>query len=648
MVRIRLRENGSLTGCACLLEEPTYMGLLALAYAKLSASGGEPERDPMARRRSSSLARFFLEGGDELDDAAMLDKDDIVYVSFDGSDYISPAAISKASPVPGPSPAPVAAPAAAAARMVALGSGRSLKVAAPPAASGPGASRFKFAAFVSHAKAEAAMEARFVQSWLEEQLGQSVFIDSDDLRDLGQLKQHVRDSACIVLIQSKNVLTRPYCLIELLTAIEYGVPIVGLCLCGVGVRAQYNYAEAAHFLSNIDAEFEDDARSTAMLAAEGYDDLVEVAFLLSNSLPNRISISLEPGGSAATINATLERLLTIMADAQPVDVEALPKREAWLRGRSVKAWANWTEALQDHRVFAMCWPRIFDAYIGPNALDAALIEAVMLTVNSVNMCPFCSGLHMECGRMAGLAEPGRLDKARSVDECACFVVSEAHRAAVVYARAFAVADGRGKREAEAFAELTLAYGSGQAQAVRALCWFLYWGSYCGNTLNGALGFKTPKEGASAGFQVQFIGYYFFLYFAVITLVTALLKTLPRMPAWFSSVFGAILASVAGLFFMPLGLLAVVLGVKAPRSASVVSGGEVSRWHGAIRGALAGASREGERTSDEQKLSSRNERSPRGSVQLLIILLAVAAAAMLQTAVEQPRAWRQMSVALGGE
>ena len=157
------------------------------------------------------------------------------------------------------------------------------------------------------------------------------------------------------------------------------------------------------------------------------------------------------------------------------------------RGRSVKAWAHWTEALRDHRVFAMCWLRIFDAYVGPNALDAALIEAVMLTVNSVNMCPFCSGLHMECGRVAGLAEPGRLDKARSVDECACLVVSQVHRAAVVYARAFAVSDGRGKREAEAFADLTLAYGSGQAQAVRALCWFLYWGSFTGNTLNGALG-----------------------------------------------------------------------------------------------------------------------------------------------------------------
>ena len=90
----------------------------------------------------------------------------------------------------------------------------------------------------------------------------------------------------------------------------------------------------------------------------------------------------------------------------------------------------------------------------------------MLTVNSINMCPFCSGLHMECGRMARLAEPGRLDKARSVDECACFVVSEAHRAAVVYARAFA-ADGRGKKAGlrRADARLRQRAGAGRARAV---------------------------------------------------------------------------------------------------------------------------------------------------------------------------------------
>ena len=51
-------------------------------------------------------------------------------------------------------------------------------------------------------------------------MGQPCFLDSDDLRDLRELRQNVRDSSVLVLIQSTNVLKRPFCLVELLTAIE--------------------------------------------------------------------------------------------------------------------------------------------------------------------------------------------------------------------------------------------------------------------------------------------------------------------------------------------------------------------------------------------------------------------------------------------
>ena len=88
----------------------------------------------------------------------------------------------------------------------------------------------KFAAFVSHMKAEASMEARFVQGELETAFGQRIFLDSDDLRTLSDLTTHVRESDVLVLVQSKSVLTRPYCLLELLTACQHGVPIVGVCL----------------------------------------------------------------------------------------------------------------------------------------------------------------------------------------------------------------------------------------------------------------------------------------------------------------------------------------------------------------------------------------------------------------------------------
>ena len=88
----------------------------------------------------------------------------------------------------------------------------------------------EYAAFVSHMKAEASMEARFVQGELETAFGQRIFLDSDDLRTLSDLTTHVRESDVLVLVQSKSVLTRPYCLLELLTACQHGVPIVGVCL----------------------------------------------------------------------------------------------------------------------------------------------------------------------------------------------------------------------------------------------------------------------------------------------------------------------------------------------------------------------------------------------------------------------------------
>ena len=163
------------------------------------------------------------------------------------------------------------------------------------------------------------MEARFVQSWLEKRLrGASIFLDSDSLKDLNQLGQHVRDSAVLVLIQSKMVLSRPYCVLELLTAIKHEVPIVGLNL--VGGNAAYDFEDAAFWLSNLDSLWEDNDYAINLLQENGWDDLTEVAYLLSTVVPARISVPLQPGASAATIDATLEDLLQSMNKAEPTVV----------------------------------------------------------------------------------------------------------------------------------------------------------------------------------------------------------------------------------------------------------------------------------------------------------------------------------------
>jgi len=40
------------------------------------------------------------------------------------------------------------------------------------------------------------------------------------------------------------------------------------------------------------------------------------------------------------------------------------------------------------------------AYAGPRALAPTTIESIMVTMNTVNTCPYCSGLHDELFRMA--------------------------------------------------------------------------------------------------------------------------------------------------------------------------------------------------------------------------------------------------------
>ena len=74
------------------------------------------------------------------------------------------------------------------------------------------------------------MEARYLQAELETALARKVFLDSDDLTDLRLLKGAVAQSDVLILIQSTHVLERPWCLIELVTAIEMRIPIIAVSL----------------------------------------------------------------------------------------------------------------------------------------------------------------------------------------------------------------------------------------------------------------------------------------------------------------------------------------------------------------------------------------------------------------------------------
>ena len=209
----------------------------------------------------------------------------------------------------------------------------------------------KFAGFLSHFKYECGTEARLVQLQLKPILQRApistassdIFLDSDDLSDLRNLLNHVKETQVLVLLQSKGVLTRPWVILELYTAITSGVPIVAL---NVQNSYPYDYAAALEFLLHFDAEIELANPGAAQLLTDMNVDPVDCAYLLSDSLPNIISTSFNPNGSERQIQASLEDLADAMRKAKPIAPSM--SKEEWLTMRAAPKSNQNTVSKKEH------------------------------------------------------------------------------------------------------------------------------------------------------------------------------------------------------------------------------------------------------------------------------------------------------------
>jgi len=84
-----------------------------------------------------------------------------------------------------------------------------------------------YACFLSHYKMEAASDARYLHDILRKVLQARVFLDSSSLKDLRQLiVEGLHKSDVFLLLLTRGVLTRPWCLLEVFEAISRGLPIV--------------------------------------------------------------------------------------------------------------------------------------------------------------------------------------------------------------------------------------------------------------------------------------------------------------------------------------------------------------------------------------------------------------------------------------
>merc|ERR1712187_607210 len=66
-----------------------------------------------------------------------------------------------------------------------------------------------------------------------------IFIDSEDLEDLAMLQKHVEGSGNLVILLTPGILTRPWCLLEIVTAVRSGVRFVPVEVQKPGIKYQY-------------------------------------------------------------------------------------------------------------------------------------------------------------------------------------------------------------------------------------------------------------------------------------------------------------------------------------------------------------------------------------------------------------------------
>jgi len=155
--------------------------------------------------------------------------------------------------------------------------------------------------------------------------------DSDNLSDLRELIGHVLDSDVVVLLQSEEVLFRPWCLLELYAAATAGIPIVSLACSGKG----YDFAAADDHLLHLDTSLHV-ANPSAVGVLEANDaSLLRVAHVLWECLPNIISVPLNSSGSENAIRAAVANLVKAMQRATAIPVPS-DDNEVWLEDREAR------------------------------------------------------------------------------------------------------------------------------------------------------------------------------------------------------------------------------------------------------------------------------------------------------------------------
>jgi len=181
----------------------------------------------------------------------------------------------------------------------------------------------EFSCFLSHYKVEAGAEARYLKDSLDVMLGCPAYLDSSTLADLRELfRSGVGRSEVLLLLLSKGVLARPWCLLEIREAVCLQKPIVLLEL--KGPSHSFNFDAAFALMNDLESSLPPRAVGELRAHLKG-EPLSE----LQDTVRNALEIGHTAGVLHFNINGTTNQL--------EAELVGLVERLAAATGRAV-AW----------------------------------------------------------------------------------------------------------------------------------------------------------------------------------------------------------------------------------------------------------------------------------------------------------------------
>jgi hypothetical protein len=174
-------------------------------------------------------------------------------------------------------------------------------------------------AFVSHYKVEAGTEATLMRSELETLIHKDsqnsardfkspVFVDTEDLVDLKRLMNHVQGSFAFILLLTPKILSRPWCLLEIVIARRNSRPIVPVLLVRAGPKFEFEFNDKDFFerLHN-DQIISGGAEGRKLLESNGIQ-LEEVADAI-RATSQQIALPFSPHGTEQVRKAEMKDIL---------------------------------------------------------------------------------------------------------------------------------------------------------------------------------------------------------------------------------------------------------------------------------------------------------------------------------------------------